>query len=200
VNKLDVIRHFSGSPGAPVDIEDHILPFLQQGGLRDELYLREMDVDDSKLRGKLVHWEPWEYKDDWATDFDRPRLCADIFVAKNLDAPWRRVIVCKELLHVLDPPESRVSSTEEVERLVRRIVLPLGTEMIDSKTLTDMLGLYEALAVLFPWRVREALMSRYLAGTLLPSHIATYVEIPLQYVHLVMSETWPKVHDAICPS
>lgn len=185
--------------GAPVDIEDDLIPFLRDGGLRDELYYWPVDVDDTSLRGKLVHWEPWDYMNDWAEDFERPRLCGDIYVSNRLDIPWQRVIATKELLHVLDPPENRVAATEEVERLVRRIVLPLGSELAsDYKTLTDTMGLYDALAVLFPWRVREALMSRYLDGSLPDKVIAEYVEIPLQYVRLVMSETWPTVYEVLC--
>ena len=142
VNKIDVIRHFSGLNGAPIDIEDHIIPYLREGGVRDDLWYWPVEIDDSKLRGKLVHWEPWGYMDDWAIDFERPRRVGDIYVSKSLDVSFQRVIAAKELLHVLDPAENRVSATEEIERLVKRIVLPLGTESpIDHKTLTDTMGL-----------------------------------------------------------
>jgi len=197
---LDVIRHFGASPAAPIDIEDDIIPFLRDGGIRDDLWFWPVELDDSKLRGKLVHWEPWDYNDDWAHDYDRPRRVGDIYVSKSLEVPWQRVIACKELLHVLDPPTNRVAEAAEVERLVKRIVLPLGSELAaDYKTLTDTMGLYEALAVLFPWRVRENLMSAYLAEKLTAQQIAEYVEIPLQYVYLVMSDIWPQVHGILCP-
>lgn len=198
MNKNDVIRHFSGFSGAPVDIEEHILPFLRDGGLKDELYVWEVDVDSSKLRGKLVHWEPWDYNNDWVHDYDRPRRVGDIYVSKELSVPFQRVVVCKELLHVLDPDENRVDATEEIERLVKRIVLPLGAEAsLDHKTLTDVLGLYDALAVLFPWKVREALVSKYLDKTLSAQAIADYLELPVQYIHVVLSESWPEAYDLL---
>jgi hypothetical protein len=107
------------------------------------------------------------------------------------------------LLHVLDPPDDRVSATEDIERLVGKIVLPLGSEpspLDDPKTLADVMGLYEALAVLFPWRVREELISRYMARTLSLSQIAEYVDLPETLVAVVMSEHWPELHKVICPS
>ena len=102
--------------------------------------------------------------------------------------------MCKELLHILDPEESRVSEDEEILQLVRRILLPLQVEGALSshevQTLTDMAGLFEALLVLFPWAIRQILFSSYQEGRLSPDAIADYLELPSIYVQVVMSESW----------
>lgn len=197
VNIVDVIKHFSDIGAGPIDVEDDVLPFLRANGVADVITIFEVDIESRYLKGKLAHWEPWEYQDDWALDFERPRCCADIYVAKELSHRWRRLIEAKELLHILDPIQNRVSTAAEVESLADKIRLPIEAETFAAsghKTITDALGLFEALAVLFPYKVRETLMEKFTSKALTVEAIADYMDLPEEYAYLVMSDLWETIY------
>jgi hypothetical protein len=187
----DVIKHFRTVTTVPVEV-DEVVEFLRASGVKDELYLWEVDINSERLRGSLVQWEPWEYPMNGEVHY-----VGDIYVAKSLPPDWRRLVVCKELLHVIDPVDCRVNSEADIEQLIEKLVLP--PELQDAKqdgwkVLTDKVAIYEAIAVLFPLAARALMLELLKSGKTTVGEIAHIVDLPERFVRLVMWEKWPNVH------
>lgn len=192
----DIIKEFDGRTSVPVDVND-VMNSLVAKGIRDEIWFWEADIDATVLRGQLVHWDPekdWEYPTD-ATQ-QTIRRVADIYYAKSLTDDWRRLVSCKELLHILDPQGARAATQDAVMKLTEKIVLP--PDLHDVKdgyaTATDRVALLQATAVLFPLKARELIVAN---GSLSRPEVAKLVDVPERYVALVMSESWPGIHDIL---
>jgi hypothetical protein len=194
VDAKDVIKRFSGVTTVPIDVEE-VVNFLREQGVKDELYLWEVDINSDRLRGSLVQWETWEYPMDGATHY-----VGDIYVAKSLPADWRRLVVCKELLHVLDPDNCLVSDEASLEQLIQRLILPADLQDVEKdgvSVLTDKVAIYQALAVLFPLAARALLLQLLEGGKTNTAEIARIVDLPERFVRLVMWERWPTVHEML---
>lgn len=192
----DLIRHFMAVESVPLDIEDDIVPVLRDNGVKDDFFVFEVEMDDASLRGKLVHWEPWEYPTGPGRD-DTVVCVADIYIAKSLPPEWKRLVACKELLHVLDSEECRVYKPDDIDNLIRRIGLPIEAQdpIADgTQVQSDRMAIYEAVAVLFPMAVRNLLMPAYKADKLTIDDIASLIDIPPRYVWVVMHEVWDRAH------
>ena len=110
---------------------------------------------------------------------------------------WQRLVCCKELLHILDSVETRVSRPEDIERLVEKIVLPadLQDPFTDGiHALTDRVAATYAAAILFPFAAREIVLKPFLERKLPLTRLADMAELPPRYVAIVMSEIWPEIH------
>jgi hypothetical protein len=110
---------------------------------------------------------------------------------------WQRLVCCKELLHILDSVETRVSRPEDIERLVEKIVLPadLQDPFTDGiHALTDRVAATYAAAILFPFGAREIVLKPFLERKLPLTRLADMAELPPRYVAIVMSEIWPEIH------
>lgn len=195
VTTPEVIAHFAVRELVPIEVEE-VANELATRGVKDEIYVWEVKVDSRHLRGKLVHWEPWDYPEG-PGDAAAQVCIADIYVSEELDVNWRRLVVCKELLHVIDPEICRVADNADVKRLIERIILPsdLQDPMEDGhKVWTDRFATYEALAVLFPWATRDLLLPKFKEGKLSIADIAQLVGLPNRYVTMVMSEIWAEAY------
>ncbi|MEA3473261.1 MAG: hypothetical protein U9R70_07550 [Pseudomonadota bacterium] len=192
-----LIRDFDARKVVPVELED-VEAALAARGIKDEIYWFPADINAEVLQGQLVHWEveaDYEYPTDHTGA--EVRKVAAIYYAESMDDPWRRLVGCKELLHVMDAPEARASSPEVVLKLTEKIILsPEFQDVVRDGyvTTTDRNAILQAVAVLFPWRARELFIGD---GTLSNVEIAGLVDIPLRYVALVMSNSWPLIHDLL---
>lgn len=196
-----LIEEFAARRSVPVDVND-VLAVLRNKGIKDEVYFFPVDIDSEILRGQFVHWdEPNDF--EYPTDVTGAvmKSVAGIFYAESLSDDWRRLVCCKELLHILDPEAWRAASEEEVRRLTERIVLP--PEYQDAlkdglPTASDRIGILQAIAVLFPWEAREILLKAVAAGRLNEAEVARLVDLPQRYTALVMSEYWPDLYADLC--
>jgi hypothetical protein len=197
-NKLNVpelIRMFSASESVPIDIESEVLAAIRAAGVVDEIYLWSVDIDDSRLRGFVAHWEVWDYE-----KYEITRQVVDIYVSNHLEPDWIRLVTCKELLHVLDPEYCRVATEEDVQKLVSKIALPAELQDPIKDGLganTDRIAIYEALAVLFPMAVRDLLLESYKAGKISRAEIAKLVDLPVRYIGMVMTDEWATIHEIL---
>lgn len=187
----DVIQIFADREEVPVDVNE-VVDVLRGSGIKHDIFFYEVRIEDESLRGALLHWE-------WPNT-DPIRECADIYYASDLGSDWKRLVCCKELLHILDKETYRVKTPAEVKRLVERIVLP--TEFQDPikdgiGVITDRFAIYQAVAVLFPWATRELLLAPYKSQKLTVDDIAKMVDLPPRYVKLVMSDYWPDSYKTI---
>jgi hypothetical protein len=182
----DVINHFSAHESVPIDVDD-VVQVLRENGVKDDIYFWGVDINDEHLRGTIQHWE-------WPESENGPlHRVADIYYCKHLPSDWKRLVCCKELLHVLDPPSAHASTPEQVEELVKKIVLaPEHQDPLHDgdQVNSDRRAIYQAVAVLFPWATRQLLSKPLLEGKLTPEDIAKMVDLPARYVRLVMSDVW----------
>lgn len=194
ISKL--IAEFDSRKVVPVDVND-VVAALATHGSKDEIYFFPVDIEATVLKGQLVHWdrnEDYEYPTDETKEVMKSVAC--VYYAKSMTDDWQRLVTCKELLHILDSDVTRAFTPEVVFKLTEKIVLaPEFQDIGDgSATLSDRAALIQAAAVLFPQRARELFIEN---GTLTPTEIAKLVDLPMRYVTLVMSETWPGIHDIL---
>ncbi len=89
---------------------------------------------------------------------------AHIDCAKTLPPQRKRLVVCKELLHLLDPDFNRVNNEEDFKKLTDNIGLPPEDQdptKDGPKTVSDRIGIYKAVAVLFPLAARDVFAPCY---------------------------------------
>ncbi|WP_375782952.1 hypothetical protein ACE10Z_23850 [Bradyrhizobium sp. Pha-3] len=187
---LKLINEFAARTTLPVEVE-HVVDYLRQQGIKDEIHFWDADMDTQVLKGAIVHWEyqanGWTYK------------VADIYTARTLTPEEKRMVQVKELLHILDPRIDRASTPEEVQELIKRMVLPVQ-EISDWSTpagahaRNDHSGLLYALAVLFPIAVRELLSGPYAAKNIDTAKIAEIAALPYGFVDYAMGKNWGDMH------
>ncbi|WP_293906589.1 hypothetical protein [Phenylobacterium sp.] len=196
----NMIEEYSGRRSAPVDVND-VLASLRTRGVKDEVYFFPVDIKDAVLRGQFVHWD--EINDfEYPTDATQAvtKSVAGIFYAKSLTDDWQRLVCCKELLHILDPDQWRASTPAEVKNLTDKIVLP--PEYQDGlkdglPTVSDRIGILQAVAVLFPWAAREILIKARAADRVSALEVSRLVDLPQRYTNMVMSEYWPAMYESL---
>ncbi len=197
MNVMDLVRHFSSEKMVPIDINDIKKKILSDGRF---LVIRFIGVQMNTdiMRGYLSHY----IKKSPLYGEDTPM--ADIYYDLNQDSDWRRLVCCKEMLHIVDIPPARTSTPEDLKRLINRMSLSpefenLATDQAngDHKVLTDKLAIIYAVAILFPMKVRDLVLPLVDSRKLTEEDVARMVDIPLRYVRLVLSPVWPQVYHAI---
>lgn len=186
-----LIRKFSHRESVPIQV-DEVERELRDRGVKDEIYYWSAELDDKHLKGQLVQYEPWEYPTGVSEVY-----CADIYYANTLSDDWQRLVTCKELLHIIDGDAMRADKPEIVQQLLERIALSpeLQDPLTDGMpTASDRFGIYQALAVLFPWATRQLLAAKFAAGNITIAEIARMVDLPPKYVALVMHKSWEEAH------
>jgi len=72
-------------------------------------------MDTDVMKGQVAEWDaPW--------DDGTIRRFADISTAKGLSSAEMRLVQCKELLHLLDPPRDRVHDQDRIMDLIESVV------------------------------------------------------------------------------
>jgi hypothetical protein len=184
-----LIRTFSMWERIPIDIEDHVKPEFLKLGVTDEIWFwADPKLNPGIVRGQIQHWD---WPETPSPNAKKVRV-ADITYAEQLPHEWQRLVCCKEMLHILDPMETRVTKPEDIESLIQKIILPADLQDPFSDgihALTDRIAITYAAAVLFPLAARDLLV-----GKMPLPKIAELLEIPLRYAALIMSDGWPDVH------
>ncbi len=191
-NLIEFFSTFTVIPIDPDDVKAQIIEY----GVKDEIYFVGVTLDERILRGSLIHY----YKTPGV--YSEPIICADIYYDRNQQRRWRRVICCKELLHILDHSVSRTATRESCEKLIDDFVAIVndGASAYSDEKLhawTDTLTLYYAVSVLFPAEVRDEIHPLFADGKLSISEIADKADLPEELVRLVMSDGWPGLYDVI---
>jgi hypothetical protein len=186
----DLIRFFSEFTTLPVQIND-IVDHLVDSGCQDEICFIGVDFDINIVRGfiKRYIFRRVPYGD--------PVFHTDIYYDRRQGLDWRRIVCCKELIHILDNQQQATSSREDVAALIERIVLPLEVRLDGLQVIEDRIGILKAIALLLPLAARELLLPRYKSGDLTDEEIAILACVPLRYVRVVMLDTWESLHEKL---
>lgn len=186
-----LIMEFALREKVPVEVDDVVAHLKNDLGVEDDILFFDVDIDTDVLKGEIEHWE------HPATDAGPIRRVAHINTAKTLTLPEKRLVQCKEVLHVLDPNHWHTNTFEAAAELMEKIVIPdeLQDHANDGiQALSDRIRIWHALAVLFPMAARDLFMTPFREGKISIGFIADMVELPEKYVVLVMNDHWVNVH------
>ena len=186
-----LVKHFSDRESVPVNVAD-VVQYLRDVGVTDEILFFDVEIDPAILKGEIEHWE------HVANGGVPARRVAKINTAKLLSPDEKRLVQCKELVHVIDPNENQVNTLAQTDALIDKIILPPA--LVDAATdgdhaHSDRAAIHIALAILFPMAARNLYMGPYKNGAIDLKMIAEWVDLPLPYVKLVMSDHWSILHD-----
>lgn len=112
---------------------------------------------------------------------------------------WQRLVCCKELIHVLDSSPVRTSRPEEVQLLGQKLADKTRKfrEANDLQWFFDDVAKFQALAILFPFSLREEVLGAYQAKKITDEMLAEATQIPVEYVETVMSDRWKLLRETI---
>lgn len=139
---MDIFNHFAFYTKLPVSRND-VQAHIAETRATDRVLIYEVDFDPKFLRG--ICW----LTDERAHNAINHQRVARIFVSKHLSPEWRRLVICKELLHLLDNHLETAQTRSQVDDLIEKIVLP--ADIPDGlATKSDRMGLLHAMMVMFP--------------------------------------------------
>jgi hypothetical protein len=193
----ELIGRFSTLTHAPIKI-NQVREAILSFGLQDEIVFVGVDLDTEVVRGSVVQYT---YRNGV---YAEPTRATDVYFAKSLPLPWKRLVICKELLHIFDGPLSRTATREDAEVLLRKIVLvPQLVETAEEirrdgiQVWTDRLQILTAAALLFPQATRDLLLPKLQANSISLEDIERVVQLPFPYVQMVMSDFWPACYESV---
>jgi hypothetical protein len=143
-----LLRHFENYTQLPIEISD-VRAWVEERCPADRVAVYFTNMNPAILRGFVRR--------------DRRRMgaysglldIAEIHVSVHMDMAWRRLVACKEMIHLHDSVSVQVKTPEAFERLFADILAnpysPDGSPRIYSApAVADILALWAALAVLCP--------------------------------------------------
>lgn len=160
--------------------------------LCDRLTFKPVSINTATLLG--VHFRYLFTPAPYADQEDR----VDILYADTLDSSGQRLVVTKELIHVLDNGAHSVAKPDEVDELVRRMAR--RPDLRDSPFMperNDRLALAQALGILFPLAARDLIKPKYDEGLVSDDMIARRAGIPEEFVDYLMSDDWVQDYQSI---
>lgn len=188
-----LLKHFSSFTTLPIDPDD-VIKELKSHGIKDEIEFVGVSLDVLIVRGSLYHYvRP-------SGVYSPPVLCAEIYYNLNQERRWRRLVCCKELIHILDRTPSRTTDQQGLEKLLRDMADPSKMTFVSADNVaswTDYFTEFHAIAVLFPIEAREVLLPAYRAGKMTLADISDRADLPEEVVGVVMSDQWPVIYSAL---
>jgi hypothetical protein len=190
---VEFFEHQTDVPIAISDVQSFVLDRTNVGRLQ---YI-DVDLDPQVCRGffRLYRARPSPYSD--------LEICCDILLSRSLGVAERRLVACKELIHLLDPSYMRISNQQQVEHLISSVTSRRRPHVASEGTPPDVTVRWDFLnehvpgAILFPMAVRSAWLDRYKMGDLTCTEIAEKLQAPESLVLIVLNEKWPEVHAQI---
>ncbi len=180
----DLIAYFDGHTKLHIEIKE-VLAQVRAGAPSQSIeFYEERDDQPDVLRGLLV--QDW-IRVGWG---DEDQLVSWIIYNGNMDKSWGRLVVCKELIHILDPDYALTNTRDDVRNLIDRMAVPMDLQGFSHQEFGDRVAEFQALAVLFPRASRQLLLAPYLAKTLSAKEISALAGIPDRYIGFLMSDSW----------
>jgi hypothetical protein len=117
----DIILHFQDQTKLHIkiaDVRSLILNSLSQQTIE---FVEDDTMDAGVLTGMLI-------QDEVPQAWGEPVIVNQIRFSASLDISRRRHVVCKELLHVVDPDFALTAQREDVLALIERMAVPLDLQ------------------------------------------------------------------------
>lgn len=147
-------------------------------------YVRNPDTDVAVL-GMLEQVEsPRAWGDDGVENF--------VHYDDSLKTDYKRLVVAKELIHILDPRCYLTNTPIEVSDLMASLAVPSAVKELGTHSFHDLNTVVVlAVGLFIPLTLRAEMIDAFKRGALTVGMIAERVEIPPSYVVAVMSDWWP---------
>ena len=191
---IDFFSSFTVLPVDPDDVRDQILTY----GIKDNIAFVGVHLDARVIYGAFHQYI------DRTSVYGDPVINVDIYWDRSLTRDWKRLVCCKELLHLLDHSVSKAATKLECENLLRHLADPelLNAPFSEDKlqAWNDELMLFYAMAVLVPWDARESLYADYCEDNSRLGEIAKRIDLPESVVKIILSERWPPLYQTISGS
>lgn len=189
---MDIFNHFACYTTLPVLLDD-VAAHIKETRAADRVLIYEVDFDPKFLRG--ICW----LTDERGHNGINHHRVARILVSKHLTPAWRRLVICKELLHLLDSHLETAQTRSQVSNLIEHIVLP--ADILDGlPTMNDRMGLLHAMMVMFPRDAIEAFREKLERPEASVETIAKMVALPERLVRVCFSPSWKVLTDGLTPS
>lgn len=186
-----LIQHFESQVNWPIEPAD-VQKWVTDNGFCDEFIIHYVECDPRAFDGIYVERQG-AIQIRHAVVYGEPIIGREIFVNTRQPEGYKRLAEVKETLHILDMCSQRTNTKEGVNSMISyaatRLKLPT-----DDGSLTDIMAVPQALAILFPWKMRELLKDKYDAGLISAEELAQTAKLPVAFVELVLSERWEAVH------
>ena len=186
-----IYAHFACYTNLHVKIDDVCEQAIECGGA-DRFFFSSVDIDTSVLLGMLQMYEETRL-------YAQPTRVAEIIYSSHIqDKATRRIVCCKEILHTLDNDNASAATRDAVEALIDDIIVPpsLGID-VPKATLSDHLGMLNALLVLLPRDALDELRPKFDAGDLSVEDVARLAVIPTSFARLALSPLWQGIVEKI---
>jgi hypothetical protein len=185
---MNLFEHFACHTQLPVRLKDVTEHILGTGVVATIKFVpSELNIQTIQGFLRVSHWKP-PYGADGAH--------AQIFYAKALPLTLRRLVVDKELIHILDDHQETAQTRAAVDQLISEIVVPLALTASIPGT-SDHLTILRALCILMPRDALVVLRDLHKDKRLNTEAIARLALIPESYVDFLLSPQWEKVVESI---
>ena len=177
---------------------ERIVKLLREGGAVEQVMFIGVNLNTSILRGNFVRVM---FDETPIGPIPNPYasssvgLVAKVYYARNQPQDYIRLVVNKELLHIIDPIVVRTSNRDQIIALADRMRLP--TELLVStqngsnvQALIDYLGDYRAVVAMVPQSIRDQICEKHAQNKIEEEQIAALTGLPLKYVPVILSEQW----------
>jgi hypothetical protein len=181
---MNVFEHFSCHTILPVKLED-IKEHILETGVVESIDIIPADLDPQIVAGFL---RVFKWKGVYAPD---AHAHAEVFYSKQLDIPSRRLVICKEMLHILDEHKQTAQTRAIVERLIVEVSAP-PSMTLGLPAQSDHMGVWLALSVLVPRDALEYLRAVHQAG-MSAEAIAKLAVVPSSYMETLLSPLWQSI-------
>lgn len=185
---MDIFNHFSCHTRLPVLLE-HVVAHIVETGVVASVDIFAVDIDPAYLQGFC-----WVFLDKPHNSINHHRR-AWIGYSDKLTREMARMVICKELLHLLDNHAETAQQREQVEELIEQIVLPPDTAAA-LPVQSDKQGILLALAIMLPRDAIDELRPRVERGEVSVETISKHARIPERYVRVALTPLWQRVLDS----
>jgi hypothetical protein len=192
----ELIDFFEGKTKVPILIAD-VQAFVMDRVNVARLQFIDVDLDTRDSRGFLHSYQARR------SPYSELEICCDIHLPTSLPSVERRVVACKEIIHLLDPQFMRMSDEQQVSHLISRVTSrrrPQPTvqdRLQDVRVRWDFLNEHVPGAVLFPMAIRSVWIEQYKRGDLTSREIADTLQVPESLALFVLDDQWPELYQQI---
>jgi len=185
-----LVRHFEGLGKVPIQLPDVVAEFRRRLP-NSTIRVTGVNLPFSVLRGAHYNYVHTPHKDGTLLPVD----VTQIIYSVQQPIEWQKLVVCKELIHVFDDTGIETDQPDEVIELVKKLSgeLPKTIKSGGLQWFFDELAQYQAMAILFPFGLREAINGKKAD----PEAIAKKLELPIEAVNFVMADAWKTLRDTI---
>ena len=118
----------------------------------------------------------------------------DVMYSSRLSHDYKRIVLCKEILHALDQEQERARTREAVEKLIHEMVMPKDLS-ISFPGLSDRTGLVNALRALLPRDALHDLRQLHANGKIGAEDVAALAQIPEPFARHALTDGWWEMVD-----